>query len=226
MIDPGKISFGSKGYRSIFILVLLVVLGFTLLGQGCADVDRYIQESQREHKLRQQLSLAEDELKKGNLVAARTLFDWVRKESKSPSLKERALFFKGFAFLLDQDDKNRWAEARRVFRDVSQGFPGGEFSQISEYVAAGLSDAMAVTGSLQKDIESIRKQVDLEKSNTGEKERLLKEQKKELLAKNEEIAALKSSVQKKNKEIEKFKLQIKKLEDIHREIKKKREELS
>ncbi|NIO05113.1 MAG: hypothetical protein GTN74_11020 [Proteobacteria bacterium] len=136
------------------------------------------------------------------------------------------MFFKGFAFLLDQDDKNRWAEARRVFRDVSQGFPGGEFSQISEYVAAGLSDAMAVTGSLQKDIESIRKQVDLEKSNTGEKERLLKEQKKELLAKNEEIAALKSSVQKKNKEIEKFKLQIKKLEDIHREIKKKREELS
>lgn len=226
MIDPGKSRARGKGYVSLFVGRLFVFAGIAILGQGCAEMDRYILESQREHKLQQQLRLAEDELKKGNLVAARTLFDWVRKESKRPSSQERALFFTGFAYLLDKKDKGRWTEARNVFLRVSERYPEGEFSQISEYVAAGLSDALKVARSLQGDIESIRKEIDLERSSTGEKERLLGKQKRELLTKTEEIAALKDSIQKKNKEIEGLKLQIKKLEEIHKEIKKKREELS
>jgi len=226
MIDPGKSRIRGKENLSLFVATVCVFAGITILGQGCADMERYILESQREHKLKQQLRFAEDELKKGNLVAAKTLLDWVRKESKRPSSQERALFFTGFALLLNKNDKYRWAEARKVFLRVSEEYPEGEFSQISEYVAAGLSDALRVTGSLQGDIESIRKEIDLERSNTGEKERLLGEQKRELLTKTEDIAALKDSIQKKNKEIQDLKLQIKKLEEIHKEIKKKREELS
>lgn len=225
-MDQRRIRAFRKECLSLFVAVFLVLGGIVILGQGCADMDRYIRESQREHKLKEQMRLAEEELKKGNLVAARTLFDWVRKESKRSSVQERALFFSGFAVLLDKSDKYRWDQTRRIFLSVGERFPGGEFSEISRYVAAGLSDALSMTGELQTDIESIRKDLDLERSNVGEKEKLVQKQKKQLLIKTEEIAALKNSIQKKSEEIENLKLQIKKLEEIHEEIKKKREGLS
>ena len=55
---------------------------------------------------------------------------------------------------------------------------------------------------------------------------LVKKQKKQLSEKTDEIAALKNSIGLKDEEIKNLELKIKKLEEIHKEIKEKREGLS
>ncbi len=225
MMDARKIRAFTKRCLSLFFGILLVFQALMIVGQGCAKMDQYIQDTQREYALKDKMRSAEAELKRGNLVAARTLFEWVGKESKRSALKERALFFSGFCTLLDKGDRHRWTRARRIFLSVRERFPEGEFGQISAYFAEGLSDALSVAAGLQGDIESMQQKMDREKSHTGEKDQLVQKQKKELEEKTVQIAALKHSIEKKNKEIEDLKMQIKKLEEIHKEIKKKREDL-
>lgn len=226
-MDNGKIRAFSKRCLSLLAGIFLVFTGLMIFGQGCTNLDKFIKESQKEHKLTQQMKFAEDELKRGNLLSARTLFEWVRRESKRPSVQERALFFSAFTTLLDKKDKNRWDRGQQMFMRTSEEFTEGEFGQISGYVAAALSDVLSAMGALQKDNASMQQKIDLkERSHTREMDQLVKKQKKQLSKKKDEIAALKNTIRVKNGEIESLRLKIKKLEEIHKEIKKKRKGLS
>lgn len=114
-----------------------------------------------------------------------------------------------------------------MFMRTSEEFTEGEFGQISGYVAAALSDVLSAMGALQKDNASMQQKIDLkERSHTREMDQLVKKQKKQLSKKKDEIAALKNTIRVKNGEIESLRLKIKKLEEIHKEIKKKRKGLS
>ncbi len=223
MGDKRKIGAFSKKYLSLLAKTAVVYAGLLVLGQGCAEFEKSIQESQRERELRQQMKLAEEELRRGNLLSAQTLLASVGRESKRLSLQERALFYSGFSILLDKTDANRWKRAQSIFAEVNERFPEGEFNQISAHFAAALSDVLATMKGLQKEIASMQRTIDRKMSQTRKTEL---EQEKQLSTKTEEIAALKNAIQSKNKEIKSLQLKIKKLEEIHKEIKKKRKGLS
>jgi hypothetical protein len=225
-MDPVRVKAFPKTGLSLLACAVVVFSGLVILGQGCSDVDKLVMETQREHKLKQQMRWAEDELRKGNLVSAQTVFDWVCRESTRPSIRERALFFSGFSTLLDEREAGRWERGREIFARVNEEFAEGEFGQISSYVAAALSGVVSDIEALERDIVSMGHRVDLERSHNQEMDELVKRQKKELSEKAEEVTKLKDVILQKNREIESLKMQIKKVEEIHKEIKEKRKGLS
>lgn len=213
--------------------ILLVLMGLTISAQGCVELERSLMEIQREHSLKQQLKLAEGELKKGNLFSSRTLFESVYAESKNPFVQERALFFSGFTILLDKKGKDRWERSREIYLRGSEEFPEGEFGQICAYVATSLSDILSAMRALEKENTSMRQKIDLAMSQTREMGQLVQKQRKQLSEKTDQIAALKNSIRLRSEEIKRLELKtkslelkIKKLEEIHKEIKKKRMGLS
>jgi len=226
MEDKTKIRASNKRRLSLPARAFLVFGGLMILCQGCAELGKYVGESQREQKLKQQMRLAEEELRRGNLVSAQTLFEWVCKESKRPSVQGRAMFFTGFCTLLDKKDTGRWEGAQGIFVGVSQRFPDAEFGEISGYIATALLDVLSAMEASEKDIVSMRQRIDLERSHRGEMDRLVQKQKEELSEKTDEIAALKRVLQIKDKEIESLRLKMEKLEEIHKEIKRKRKSLT
>jgi len=225
-MENGKIRTFRKRCLSLLVMVFLVFAGLMIFGEGCSEVNQALRETKREDRFAKQMELAEDELRAGNLISARTLFEWVRSESKRPSVWERALFFSVFTTFLDTNDKHRWEQGQRMFMGVSEEFPGGEFGQISAYLAAGLSDMLSTMKASKRANQSMRERIDLARSQARELDGLVEKQKKQLLEKTEEIAALKKSIHLRSKEIASLEMKIKKLEEIHKEIKKKREELS
>jgi len=225
-MENGKTKAFCQRCLSPLARISLVFMGLTIFGQGCTDLDQFVKNSRRQHRLTQQMERAEDELRKGNLLSARTLLEWVYRESKSSRVQERALFFSGFTILLDKRDENRLERGQKVFVRVSETFPGGGFGQISVYVAEALSDALVAMEVLEKDNGLMTEEIDRERSHSREMDRLVQNQKKRLSEKSDKIAALKNSLSLKDKEIESLKLKIKKLEEIHKKIKKKRKSLS
>lgn len=207
---------------------LLTLLGLGMFGQGCADMDRFVRESQREYEFKQQMKWAEKELRKGNLVSARSVFEWIRKESNRTDLQQRARFFSAFTTVLDKRDKNRWERGQEMFLRTSEDFPEGDLGQISAHVAATLSDVLDILSAkqvLEEENLAMRREIDLVKATVRKMEALLKKQKKQLSEKKDEIRALKGSIGRRDKEIKSLELKIKKLEEIHKEIKEKREGL-
>ncbi|MBW2059097.1 MAG: hypothetical protein JRH07_04380 [Deltaproteobacteria bacterium] len=219
---------GILGGRTLLRLteILLVFLGLTISGQGCVEVNRAITEGEKEHRLKRQMELAEEELNKGNLFSSRTLFDWIYAESKRPALRQKALFLSGLTILLDKNDKDRWNRGQNVLLRGSQEFPEGDFGRISGYVAAGLSDILSTLRALERENEAIRLKMNSAVSQAQEMARLARRQKKRLSEMKEEIRALKKSIRLRDKEVKNLEMKLRKLEEIHREIKKKRMGLS
>ena len=215
-----------RQHRSVLVRSFLIVMALTILGQGCAEMDQRLRESQIEDRLAQQMERAEDELKKGHLISARTLFERVYRESRRPATRERALFFSAFTTVLDTRDKNRLERGQRMFIRVSESFPDGEFGQIAAHVATALSDVLTTMEALKEDNVRMGQEIDLERSRSREMVRTIQKKKRVLSEESEKIADLKKSISLKDKEIESLKLKIKKLEEIHKEIKKKRQSIS
>jgi hypothetical protein len=225
-MGKGKVGKIRKNGVRCLATVLSVLMGSILFGQGCANVDQIVQESQQEYEFARQMKWAENELRKGNLLSARTVFEWVRRESGRPSLQQRALFFSAFTTILDEKDKNRWERGQQMFFRGSEEFPDGDIGQISGHIAVALRDLVATVGSLQRENESMRPELDSVRSQNQDMSRLVQKQKKELSEKAKEIAALKSSIDLRNQEIESLEMKLKKLEEIHKEIKEKRKGIS
>jgi hypothetical protein len=213
---------GQGGLR----LLAGALLAWMVVGQGCANVNQLPIDGPREHELAKQVKWAEDELRKGNLLSARTVFDWVHSESRTSSLRERSLFMSGFTVLLDRREPDRWAKAQKIFSSLSQEFPDREYGEISRYLALALWDTASSIAGLEKATLMAHQQAREEESRSDDTDRLIRRQKKELSEKAEEIATLKESISSKDQEIESLKLKIKKLEEIYETIKKKRESLS
>jgi len=228
-MDNGKIRDCPTRGSSLVTGILLVLLGPIVFGQGCTDMEKFVQENQRQHELAKQQEWAEKELRKGNLLSSRTLFEYVRKESNRPAVQQRAQFYSAFTTLLDEKDKNRWDRSQQMFMHASEEFPEGDLGQISAHVAATLSDVLdilAAVAALKEKNATLRQEIDLAGSKNQKINQLVKKQKKQLSAKAEEIAVLKNSILLRDKEIKSLELKIKKLEEIHKEIKEKREGLS
>jgi septal ring factor EnvC (AmiA/AmiB activator) len=225
MEDRRIAGFFKRGLQ-VLAALFLVFFGPMISGQGCTDLGKFVQETQREYKLKQQMKLAEDELKKGNLQSAQTLFEWIQRESERPVLQERALFFSGVSRLLDGRDPERWERAQSVFLEVSERYPEGEFAQVSEYLAAALSDVVSTLEVLHRENRAMQQTMDQERSHAREMEGLVEEQKKQLTEKAGEIKTLKHSLHRKTKEVRSLRLKMKKLEEIHKEIKEKRKGLT
>ena len=116
-----------------------------------------------------------------------------------------------------------------MFMRASEEFPEGDLGQISAHVAATLSDVLgilAAVAALKQENATLRQEIDSAESKNQKMNQLVKNQKKQLSANAEEIAALKNSILLRDKEIKSLELKIKKLEEIHKEIKEKREGLS
>jgi chromosome segregation ATPase len=225
-MGEGKVRNARKNGVRCLATALSVLMGSILFGQGCADVDKLVQESQQEYEFARQMKWAENELQRGNLLSARTVFEWVRRESKRPSLQQRAQFFSSFTTILDEKDKNRWDRGRQMFLRGSEEFPEGEIGQISGHIAVALQDLIATVEHLQNENESMRLEFGSVQSKSREMSRLVQKQEKELSEKTEEIAALKNSIRLRNQEIEGLEMKLKKLEEIYKEIKEKRKGLS
>jgi hypothetical protein len=223
----------TRGYPtrglSLLAAFLFIIIGPMIFGPGCTDMDKYIQESQRENEFTEQMKWAEGELRGGNLVSARSIFEWIRRESNRPVLQQRAQFFSAFTALLDDKDKDRWDRSQQMFIRVSEEPPESDLSQISAYFAASLSDVLGIVAAkeaLEEENASMRKEIDSARSTSQKIDGLVKKKEKQLSEKTDEIAALKNSIGLKDEEIKNLELKIKKLEEIHKEIKEKREGLS
>ena len=113
-----------------------------------------------------------------------------------------------------------------MFMRVSQSFPEGEFGQIAAHVAAVLSDVSTTMEALKEDNARMEQEIDRERSRRREMVQTIQKKKRVLSEESEKIADLKKSISLKDEEIESLKLKIKKLEEIHKEIKKKRQSIS
>ena len=228
-MENGKIRDCPTRGSSLVTAILLVLLGPIVLGQGCTDMEKLVQENRRQYELSEQQEWAEKELRKGNLLSSRTVFEYVRKESNRPAVQQRAQFYSAFTTLLDRKDKNRWDRSQQMFMQASKEFPEGDLGQISAHVATTLSDVLdilAAASALKQKNATLRQEIALAGSKHQEVNQLVKKQKDELSANAEEIAALKNSILLRDKEIKSLELKIKKLEEIHKQIKEKREGLS
>ena len=228
-MSDGVASGFSKRCRWRLGMVVLLTSGFMILGQGCTEMDTLIQETQREHKLEDQMEWAEGELRLGNVLSSRSVFEWVSRESKSPSLQQRAQFFSAFTTLLDRKDKNRWERSYEMFGRTHEEFPEGDLGQISQHISTALTDVVDIVSAkqaLEQENASIRRQIGLVSSKARDMDHLVEKQKQQLSKIKVEMAALKDSIRLKNDEIKSLELKIQKLEEIHKEIKEKREGLS
>ena len=219
---------GALGHRSFPFLacLMLILAGLWVCGQGCARMDQWSYEGRREDTLARQMKWAEEELERGNLHSAQTIFACVSRESAFPPLQERALFFSGLASLLNKGDMEKFEHGRKALVRASEVPTDSDLGRISGYLAVVFSEVASIMEAGEKQRAIMEQEIDRERFHRLELERVVKKQERRLLDRDKEIVALKKSLNLRNKEIKSIELKIKKLEEIHRAIKEKRESLS
>ena len=222
------IAAGGLRYKSLFVLACLVLILASLwvYGQGCARMDQWSYEGGREDTLARQMEWAEGELEQGNLHSAQTIFACLSRESAFPALQERALFFSGLTTLLNKGDVEKFEDGRKTLVRTSEIRTGSDIGRVSEYLAAVFSEVVSIMETGEEQRAVMNQEIERERFHRLELERVVAKQERRLLDRDKEIAALKNSLKLRNKEIKSIELKMKKLEEIHRAIKEKRESLS
>jgi hypothetical protein len=214
--------------RSLFFLggLCLVLTGLLIGGHGCVGIDQWSPERARKIKVAQQMAWAEEELRDGHFVSAETIFAHVSTEPASTALQQRALFFSGLTALLKRKDAQKFKDGRNRFEMASKVGPESEVGRISGYLARVFSEVVAIVETRESERAIVEQQIQSERSRRRDMKRVVDKQKRQLGEVAKENEALKKSLILRNKEIKSLELKIKKLEEIHRTIKEKRESLS
>ena len=216
---------GRRGLPFLACL-MLILTGLWMSGQGCAPMDQWSYEGRRENALVRQMEWAEEELEQGKLHSARTIFACVSRESAFPQLQERALFFSGLTTLLNKGGTEKFEYGRKSLVRATEISTGSDIGRISGYLATVFSEVVSMMEVEEKQRAILEQEIERERFHRIELERVVEKQERRLSSRDKEIAALKKSLDLRNKEIKSIELKIKKLEEIHRAIKEKRESLS